>query len=260
MSTKRVACPLRSWPWLGFLPEESHLFPERPCHWDWMIYRATNGRMIKGYFLWIIKGIIRLVIDKWIDDALMTQWPEMMIQCSSSPMGSLGLQVERFLKWTGNRTQTFNVGNLPKSLSRAIPWFLVSRGKIPENHVWFHVIPANVIVSFGRASHWAGVEDFGVRDDLLRRLKHETAQAVASTLVYVQIGDPLNPKPVVDRFIIVYCNLSLYSQMARSCSSFSTATCFLWGKYRRDAVDPERSGKSDFFDKSNRDAVALRRC
>ena len=86
-----------------------------------MIYRATNGRMIKGYFLWIIKGIIRLVIDKWIDDGLMTQWPEMMIQCSSSPMGSLGLQVERFLKWTGNRTQTFNVGNLPKSLSRAIP-------------------------------------------------------------------------------------------------------------------------------------------
>ena len=141
------------------------------------------------------RKIIRLVIDKWIDDGLMTQWPEMMIQCSSSPMGSLGLQVERFLKLDGQSHADLQCWQLAEVI---VSCHSMISGQQRENPGKSCVIPCDscqcVIVSFGRASHWAGVEDFGVRDDLLRRLKHETAQAVASNIGLCSNRGPPKPK------------------------------------------------------------------
>lgn len=99
----------------------------------------------------------------------------------------------------------------------------------------------------GGDAYYNGSAEIGSKIQSDRQLLREQLTPNASGLIVAMVGLPARGKSFISRKVERFLKWT-----------GNRTQTFNVGKYRRDAVDPETSGKSDFFDKSNRDAVVQR--
>ena len=99
----------------------------------------------------------------------------------------------------------------------------------------------------GSDAYYSGSAEIGSKILSDRQLLREQLTPNARGLIVAMVGLPARGKSFISRKVERFLKWT-----------GNRTQTFNVGKYRRDAVDPERSGKSDFFDNSNSDSVAQR--
>ncbi|CAK9005050.1 unnamed protein product [Durusdinium trenchii] len=102
-------------------------------------------------------------------------------------------------------------------------------------------------MSAGGDAYYNGSAEVGSKILSDRQLLREQLTPNARGLIVAMVGLPARGKSFISRKVERFLKWG-----------GNRTQTFNVGKYRRDAVDPERSGKSDFFDNSNSDSVAQR--